>query len=154
MKVLHSLVPAIIGVLVVLQAGLNRRISAHWGLPSAVLLNACLAAAFAALFLGYCALRPETIPPLLRANASLRAFSPWFVLPGFIGFCLILGGPWAIARFGATHTFVLVVSAQLAAGALWDALVEGLPVTKERVLGITLAWAGALVTSGFLTRGR
>ena len=136
MKGIFSLSPALLGVCIVIQAGLNRKIAAVWGLPAAVTLNAVV------LTFGAGAMA------LLWGNVlavDLKPFTPWFLLPGMIGMALVFGGPWAISRWGAAHTFTLVVSAQLAASAAWDIGVEGIAVTPRRWIGISLAWLGVLV---------
>ncbi len=138
MNTLFALTPAGLGILIVIQAGLNRRIAAHWSLPAAALLNAAvLAIAATAVF--YITASQRTV--------DLKSFSPWFLFPGLIGLTLVLGGPWAMARFGAAHTFVLVVAAQLLTSALWDLKIEGIALTTPRVAGIVLTWVGAFVAT-------
>ena len=145
MKILSSLIPVIIGVAIVLQGGLNRRMGGHLGLPSTLFVGTLCSFTAATL---YFTLSGPRIEPLLRA------FSPWFVVPGILGFCIILGIPWAMARIGAVQAFLLLVSAQIAASAAWDAKIEGLPLSSTRVAGIVLAWAGTLLASGALSKGR
>ncbi|MCM2279371.1 MAG: DMT family transporter [Oligoflexia bacterium] len=145
-----SFVPALLGVLIVLQAGLNRKIAAQWGLAGATLLNATVLVAAAALFFAFALWRDQALSPAFRVQGDWKAFSLWFVLPGLIGFSLVLGGPWSIARWGAAHTFTFLISAQLAASLLWDWKVEQLPISRERLIGVFLAWAGVLLA----TRGR
>ena len=47
MNSIISFSPALLGIVVVLQAGLNKKIAANWGLTTAVLLNAIVFAVLA-----------------------------------------------------------------------------------------------------------
>ena len=137
--------PAVLGVLIVIQAGLNRKIAAAWGLPFAALLNATVLLICAAGLVGWVGLRSEGVPDVLRLHGDLSLWKPWFLVPGILGLTLVLGGPWAVARFGAVHAFVLIISAQLAASLLWDLQVEGRIPSRVRLLGVGITWIGALL---------
>lgn len=150
MNTLVSLTPAILGLLIVLQTGLNRRIGAAWGLPAATVLNAVVLLSGALVVLAVSVYRPAWIAPAFGSHIDPKLARVWFVVPGLLGLTLLLFAPWAMARWGAVHTFVLIVSGQLVGSLLWDWKVEGLPVSKERLLGIALAWAGVFLA----TRGR
>ena len=132
-----SFLPALLGVVVVLQAGLNKKISALWGISGAVLLNALvfLVIAVVAYF----------FVPNLKGNIELKNFNWWYLVPGTLGCVLVFGGPLAIMRWGAVHTFILIISAQLLASLVWDSQVEDLPVSTMRIAGIALAWIGAVL---------
>lgn len=138
MNQLINFSPAILGFVVVLQAGLNKKIAAQWGLSTAVLLNAVVFAilAFAVYALGLWK---------TEAAVSTRSFSWWYLIPGALGCVLVFGGPWAITKWGALHTFILVISAQLLASLLWDMYVEDIPVTTLRLAGVGITWVGALL---------
>ena len=127
--------PALLGILVVLQAGVNRKVAALCGLPAAVFLNAVVLTLSAGIFLALTAARSQWFPPEFRWSVDTKTVSPWFFFPGLIGFVLVLGGPWAISRWGALHTFILLISAQLLTSLVWDLTVEGLAVSRTR-------WAG------------
>lgn len=142
--------PALLGALVVLQAGLNRKIAAHWGMPVATMLNALVFVLGALVILGISWARPSWVPSNFENHFDWSVARIWFLIPGLIGLTLVVGGPWAIGRWGAAQTFVLLVSGQLVTSLLWDWKVEGLPVSKERLFGIALAWAGVWLS----TRGR
>lgn len=132
-----SFLPAILGVVVVLQAGLNKKISAQWGISGAVLLNALVFFVIAGV--------TYLFAPNLKGNIELKSFNWWYLIPGALGCILVFGGPMAIMRWGAVHTFILIISAQLLASLVWDSQVEGLPVSTMRIAGIALAWIGAIL---------
>jgi uncharacterized membrane protein YdcZ (DUF606 family) len=146
MKYLLSLAPAIIGAGVVVQAGLNRQIAGQWGLSAAVLLNGVILAVGALIIFGVAWRYPDFLPAEFAPSFATN-FSPWWViLPGIIGLTLVLGGPWCIARWGAVHTFTVIISAQILASLVWDIKVENIPVSRERLIGVVITWVGVLLT--------
>ena len=138
-----SFLPAVLGALIVLQAGLNRKVAAAWGLPRAVLFNALVMTVCASLFLAWRIWRAHESEAGL--SYDFKHFAFWFLLPGTLGFTLVYGGPWSILRWGAVHTFLLVISAQIFASMLWDWRVEQLPISWLRLLGVALTWLGVLI---------
>ncbi|MFY9343477.1 MAG: DMT family transporter [Planctomycetota bacterium] len=141
---IELVVPFVLGVAAVLQVTLNKAIAAHTGFGAAVALNSLVAAVCAAGFALACALRAQP-DGLLRWNPDLAAFRPWWIVPGIVGFLLVLGLPWAVQRVGALSTFVALVTAQMLASAAWDWLVGGIPLSASRVAGACCAVAGALL---------
>lgn len=140
-----SFLPAILGVVVVLQAGLNKKISTHWGITSAVLLNAIVFAVIAAVFFAVAIWRGDLFSANMKPSVDFKSFSWWYLIPGALGCVLVFGGPMAIMRWGAVHTFILIISAQLFASLIWDWQIEDLPVSPMRIGGIALAWIGAIL---------
>src|SRR4051812_27531253 len=106
MRSIVSLFPALMGILIVLQAGLNRRIFAIWGLPAAGFVNSAVLLLASSAFLLTALFKPGAFGPEFRTNIQTQSFALWFLLPGLFGFVLVNGGPWAVARWGATHTFI------------------------------------------------
>lgn len=128
-------IPVILGAVAVLQAGLNRRISAHWGIGGAVLMNALVLAVLAIIlyFSG----------ALSNSKISISDFKIWFVVPGFLGLTLVAGLPLAISRWGALNTFLWLIASQIVASAFWDFLVEGQPFSWKKLAGGAIAIVGA-----------
>lgn len=132
-----ALVAFALGCVAVVQASLNRRIAGQIGLAPAVLLNGAIVAVCAGAF--YFAARRGWVPGMVSSDAKLAW---WWLVPGVLGFALITGLPWAIARVGALQVFVVAVAAQMIASLAWDALVEGIPVNALRATGAVVCVAG------------
>lgn len=130
------LVPTLLGAFTVIQAGLNRKVGAVWGLPIAVLLNALVLTTGAAVLVF-----------LSKNDFEFKQMQWWFVLPGLLGLGLVFGGPWCVQRLGAVNTFVLLVSAQLLVSVIWDIQVEQRSIHWARLAGLGLAWVGAVLAS-------
>jgi len=128
-------IPVILGVLAVLQAGLNRRISESWGIGGALLLNA-IVLAIIAIILYYAG-------AFNNSKISMSDFKVWFIIPGFLGLCLVAGLPMAIAKWGALNTFLWLIASQIIASGFWDFLVEGQPFSWKKLAGGMIAIAGA-----------
>lgn len=139
-------VPFVLGVVAVLQATLNREIAAHTGLAVATTLNMAVATVCALGFAVYCAARGEQTG-FLQWHADASAFRAWWLVPGLVGFLIVLGLPWSVQRIGALSTFVALVGAQMLASALWDRYATGIPLTAPRVLGALCTVAGVVLLS-------
>lgn len=138
------LFPIVLGAFAVLQGTLNRRVAELWGLAPTVALNTGVF--LVASMLMWFAVRssPDRFPPIFRDRLDPSSFSWWFLLPGILGFALVAGIPWAIAKLGALQVFVGIVAAQMMVSVLWDAKFEQIPLTGSRVAGALLA-IGAVV---------
>ena len=143
MNSLLQFIPAVLGGLTVLQAGLNRKIAQSWGLPAAVLINSTVLLILAGtlFFIGL-----NTKTELLQTHIDLNRVHWWYVLPGIMGLCLVFGGPWSIHNWGAVHTFLLLVAGQLLFSLFWDFHVENMPFSWMRIAGCGLAWLGVMLT--------
>lgn len=141
---LALIVPFVLGALAVLQAGLNRRVAAEWGLAGAVFLNTLVVAVIA---VGWFAITRSMKGPAVEwfALRQGRSIAWWYVLPGACGVALVVGLPWAIGRIGALQAFIAVVAAQMLAGLAWDYFVEHIQIGGARVGGALLAILGALL---------
>ncbi|MBC7372129.1 MAG: DMT family transporter [Bdellovibrionaceae bacterium] len=144
MMVFYYGLPLTLGILIVLQGGLNRQIGAHWGLGAAVLLNAGILFAVSALFYGILRWNPEWFPEFLRPRSQVVAPSWWYLIPGVCGFCLVLGLPWSIQSIGSAKSFILVITAQICAGLVWDAVSTGVTPGVWKLIGGALTLLGSL----------
>lgn len=139
MSYLLSLSPALVGIFIVLQSGINRKLADTWNFPTAILLNSIVVAVVAGIYFfvsgGY------------RLSEEQKVFSPYFILSGIFGFLIVAGAPWAIARWGATHTFIAIVAAQLVTSVLWDFGVEKIALHPTRLWGLALVLTGFIVAN-------
>ncbi|MEE9382913.1 MAG: DMT family transporter [Nannocystaceae bacterium] len=144
---LYLIIPLVLGALAVLQAALNRRILIHLGLSYTVILNATVlflvSSAFAVLVRRF----PDLFPAAFRGELATHSFRWWFLVPGCCGFFLVSGVPWTFSKVGALQVFVGIVAAQVVASALWDASIEGHPLTPARIAGGMLAVAAVALVS-------
>jgi uncharacterized membrane protein YdcZ (DUF606 family) len=137
----------IVGMSIVFQGGLNRQFSHSWGLPLVILINAITFLLYAIVLVLW---SRTQVGGGENAFAWPEKMGPWsygLLIPGFCGFMIVLGVPWALKHVGALQVFVVVVAVQLTGGLLWDRWQEGIPFTPMRILGASLALVGMLVSS-------
>lgn len=137
----------LVGCASVMQAAINRRISAAWGLPAAIVLNALVLVSCAAVL--YALSRSGATPGELFRPKPEAFSNPrwWYAAPGLLGLVIVAALPLAISKAGALQVFVTVVAGQMLAGLVWDKVVEGIAVTPSRIAGIALVIVGAAVAS-------
>lgn len=137
-------VPFVLGIAAVLQATLNRQIAANSGLAAATALNMAIAAGCAFAFAAWCATRGAA-DGVMRWSPDVSAFRAWWVVPGVVGFLIVLGLPWSVQRIGALSTFVALVGAQMLTSALWDHFAGGIPLSATRIAGALCSLAGVVL---------
>jgi transporter family-2 protein len=142
------LLPFYIGFATVFQAGLNRFISRDWGLGSVVMFSSMISALAALLFWLAVHWAPSSMPEIFRDRGGMfSGFSWWYWIPGVLGFSIVVGIPFAIARIGALQTFVILIGSQIVFSMVWDAMYEGKPVNTVRVIGAAMAFAAAALVN-------
>ncbi|HZH04735.1 MAG TPA: DMT family transporter [Myxococcaceae bacterium] len=142
-----SLIPVLVGAAAVIQAVLNRQLGQRWGLAFSVALNAAVLLVASATLLGVSRWAPARLPSFFLAPIGPRSFPLWFFLPGLLGLSIVAGLPWSIERAGAAVTFVLLIASQVVVSLVWDAAIEGRPVSWVKAAGALLVIAGAVMTT-------
>lgn len=138
------LIPIVLGLAAVLQSGLNRNISQHFGLLKTTFINACVFLAATALILAF-SMMMKSQNQLLELKGTMSEFRLWHILPALFGVALVIGLPYSFIKIGAAQTFILVIGAQLLSSALWDQWVEDIPITMTKLLGLSIAFVGVIV---------
>lgn len=132
----------LLGSIVVFQPSLNRVIFEHKGLSFAVLLNGAILFVIAAIFFLAISLSPERFPDIFRFLPN-RGFSWWYILPGIMGFLLVLLVPVMIKNLGAFPVVITMILGQVTTSFLWDIYQEGVSLSAARLLGLILVMTGA-----------
>jgi len=134
MNPLYYALPVAVGVCGVLQAGLNRRIAEEWGLAWVVMWNTLIVLVLTAIVIGL---------GLFPGKINFSTMKWWHMLPGLFGFVIVLCIPVSISKIGALNSFLVLISVQILVSGAWDKIVEGAELSWTRVLGASLALAGA-----------
>jgi uncharacterized membrane protein YdcZ (DUF606 family) len=143
---LELVVALVLGVAAVAQATLNRHIAEKTGLAAAAVLNMLVAAASALAFAVAAGARTPA-SSTVGWRFDLADFRLWWLLPGVVGFAIVLGLPWVVQRTGALSAFVVLVSAQMLASALWDWCAGALPLSLPRLAGALCTVLGVYLLS-------
>lgn len=133
---MQILLPVILGIATVLQAGINRKMADSWGWGGAVLTNSVILLIITAI---------AVLTGLLHFKFQVSEFKLWYILPGFLGFAIVLGLPYCVSRLGAFTTFMLVIGAQLMMSGAWDYYIESSDFSWRKIAGGLLAFIGTWI---------
>lgn len=144
---LPSVVAFVVGLITVLQSGLNKKISMSEGLPAAVALNALVIFIVALSFYFVQKNGFVSMPDNLKSVELFQIKKWWFIIPGICGFLLVMGYPFSISYMGAAKVFVIAIAGQCVGSLMWDALVEQNAPNPLKLVGVALTLLGAFLTS-------
>ena len=138
----------IAGACGVLQAGMNRIIAGHLGFTASLFLNGCVFLLLGLLFLLLVWWKPTIVSESFHLKWVFEEAKWWWILPGILGFVLVLGLAFSVSRIGAAQTFVISIAAQIVISIVWDMLSDsGGQISWHRIVGACLAVAGAFLSS-------
>jgi len=141
-----KILPIILGGAGVIQAVMNKDVAAVYGLSLASLINGVIVvfcAVFVFILVQYF---PAYFPDILVFNKNkIKSFEWWYLIPGVIGFFLVLLVPLAIMEVGTLPVFLGIIAGQIVVSIVWDAYYENIPVNTIRVAGALLTFMGALL---------
>ncbi len=144
MAIFFSIIAGCFGVL---QSGLNKMISDHWGFSSALLLNGLVFLVFNLLLFSVVYFQPQIFPAEYRLQGNVGDFKLWWILPGICGFMLVMGLAVSLAQVGAVQTFTICIAAQVVCSLLWDVMIQGQAVATMRLLGAAITFLGAFLAT-------
>lgn len=141
---LYLLLPLITGISIIMQAGLNRQSSMQVGLLSAVLLNSFL---FFVLSLAiWLVVRKGWIQvPAAFQIKDVTSIQPWFLIPGILGFFIVLCMPFALQNMPASVAFGISIATQLIMSVVWDYFTLGTWPTVQKIIGILFLFLGSIL---------
>ncbi len=131
----------------VFQAGLNTVVADSLGYTTALVFNAFFFLFFNLLFFVFVFLKPKILPHEFTIQWAFHDFHWWWILPGFMGFALVMGLALAVGRIGATQTFIITIAAQIFASILWDFFHGDHEVNGLRLAGAAITLVGAILAT-------
>ena len=140
-------VPILLGIAAVVQGGLNSRIVDRLGISLMTVLNSVTLVATSAVIYGLFRLSSAPVPNDLAMPEGSPSVLWWYLIPGVLGYTLVAGIPWTIGHLGATKTFLTLIAMQLMASVIWDHFFEDSPINVTKVLGVVVAFVGALLAT-------
>lgn len=140
------IIPLLIGSFGVLQNTLNKNIAANMGLPLALVINN-IVLLLSSLFFFFILKLPgdDRLPGIFRTKLTENFWNPQYVVPGLLGFFIIVTAPWSIEKVGATKVFVMIIVAQVVTSLAWDYWVESTAMPPMRLAGALIAAIGAFI---------
>jgi transporter family-2 protein len=73
-------------------------------------------------------------------KAPITTYKWWYIFPPILGFLIIAGIPFAIAKLGAVKVTVGLIAAQMVTSIVWDMMVEDISLNIMKVIGIFFAF--------------
>jgi uncharacterized membrane protein YdcZ (DUF606 family) len=141
-----KILPIILGGAGVIQAVLNKDIAAVYGLSMTSVINGVIVVLCAIFVFAAVHYFPGYFPDILVFNKKhLQSFQWWYLIPGIIGFCLVLFVPLAIKEVGTLPVFLGIIAGQIVVSIVWDAYYENIPANAIRVAGALLTFTGAFL---------
>jgi len=145
---LHLILPIFLGLSVVTQGVLNRKIAGDWGLSSAIFLNAVVLLVISLVFISGAKWMPQIFPEFLRLqNLEMENAKWWFLIPGLCGFFIVLGVPWSLQNNGPSKTFILLIVSQVVFSLLFEKFVFESSVSILKIVGACVAVLGAILVA-------
>lgn len=135
------------GAFGVWQAGLNKVVADSLGFTGSLLFNGCFFLIFNLIFFVFVSLKPKAVPSEFVIQWSLADFKWWWLLPGLMGFSLVMGLAVAVGRIGALQTFVISIAAQIFASIAWDMYQGDHTISKLRLAGAAVTLVGAIIST-------
>lgn len=136
-----------LGLASVLQGGLNRQIATTWGFTATAFFNTLVLLVATAILYIVSRRYPMILPEALRERNGFSSFSWWYLIPGLCGLYIILGIPLVISKIGALNLFLGFVAAQLVGSLIWDACMEGVPISIIHIAGVALSFLAVWLVS-------
>ncbi|MEM7646215.1 MAG: DMT family transporter [Pseudomonadota bacterium] len=135
------------GVFGVWQAGMNKVVADSLGFTASLLFNGLFFLAFNSIFFAIVFLKPKAFPSEFTIQWALSDFKWWWVVPGFMGFALVMGLAVSVGRIGAVQTFVISIAAQIFASMAWDMWQGDHSISKLRLAGAVVTLIGAVIST-------
>lgn len=144
LAVIMSIVAGAFGVW---QAGMNKVIADSLGFTFSLFFNGCFFLIFNMMFFAYVWAKPKALPPEFTIQWALTDFRWWWIVPGFMGFTLVMCLAVAVGRIGAVQTIVISIAAQVFASVAWDAYFGDHQINKIRLVGAGITLIGAVLAT-------
>ena len=135
------------GAFGVWQAGMNKVVADSLGFTASLLFNGLFFLAFNFLFFVLVFLKPQHFSQEFTIQWAFQDFKWWWVVPGFMGFALVMGLAVSVGRIGAVQTFVISIAAQIGASIAWDIWQGEHEINKLRLAGAAITLLGAILST-------
>lgn len=136
-----------IGMVGVLQAGLNRFIARDMGVLGATFLNTFLMLILIGVLAFSAKSSPTDFSEIFNFHPDWEKLKWWVLVPPVSGLFFVMGIPALIPRIGAQNVFLGIVVGQMVSSLLWDIYVEKSAFSWQKTSGAALAVLGLIVAS-------
>ena len=135
------------GAFGVWQAGMNKVVADSLGFTASLLFNGVFFLVFNLIFFVFVYVKPKALPSEFTIQWALHDFKWWWIVPGFMGFALVMGLAVSVGRIGAVQTIVISIASQVFASIAWDLYSGDFQMNKWRLVGAGVTLAGAIIST-------
>lgn len=140
------LIPLLIGILGILQGALLKNVSVEIGVAHATLITMAIYFFLGVVLFFLVRSNPQIVPAFYAVKSPLTYFKWWYLIPGIIGFFIVLFFPQAMHSLGAVKVTILIIGGQIITSTLWDFFVDKIPFTSFKFLGLLFAILSLIFT--------
>jgi len=140
------IIPLLIGILGILQGALIKNVSLEIGAAHAILITMAIYFFLGIVFFIVISNNPQILPSFYAVKFPLTYFKWWHLLPGVLGFFIVLFFPQAMHQLGAVKVTILIIAGQIITSTLWDFFIENISLTPFKFLGIIFAILSLIFT--------
>ncbi len=144
---LAIILSSIAGAFGVWQAGMNKVVADSLGFTASLLFNGVFFLLFNLIFFVFVYLKPKMVAQEFVIQWALSDFRWWWVVPGLMGFILVMGLAVSVGRIGAVQTIVISIAAQIFASIAWDIAQGDHEINKLRLAGAFVTLVGAVLAT-------
>ena len=139
-------VPLLIGILGILQGALLKNVALEIGVAHAILIALSIYFFLGIVLFILVSNNPQILPDFYAVKYPLTYYKWWYLVPGLLGFFIVLFFPQAMNQLGAVKVTILIIAGQIITSTLWDFFIEHLSFTPFKFLGIIFAILSLIFT--------
>lgn len=142
---LALLIPLALGTIGILQGTFNKQIAQSIGVAQATMLGSVITLIASIVLFLMVKAYPQSFPEFFHAKLPLSTFKWWYIFPGLFGLFIVAGLPYAFSSLGAVKVTVGLIAAQMITSSVWDLLIDHIPMTWTKGLGMIFAFLSVIL---------
>jgi bacterial/archaeal transporter family-2 protein len=140
------IVPLLIGIFGILQGALLKNVALEIGVAHAILIALAIYFFLGIILFILVSNLPQVLPAFYAVKYPVTYFKWWYLVPGIIGFFIVLFFPQAMNQLGAVKVTILIIAGQIITSTFWDFFIDHISFTPFKFLGIIFAILSLIFT--------
>jgi bacterial/archaeal transporter family-2 protein len=140
------IVPLLIGIFGILQGALLKNVALEIGVAHAILIALAIYFFLGIILFILVSNNPQVLPAFYAVKYPVTYFKWWYLVPGIIGFFIVLFFPQAMNQLGAVKVTILIIAGQIITSTFWDFFIDHISFTPFKFWGIIFAILSLIFT--------